>query len=174
MESPEVEPNEQWRAGGEAGYSVNAIFRQHGAAYAETRRLSAEQRRVIRNLSDCRTLALGGHIEQCDRCEAVHYRYHSCRDRHCPQCGGLARAEWRMSRAEELLPVPYYHAVFTVDHVWNPLMRANQQVCYDLLYATVSKLLKAYGQKYLGGEIGFILVLHTRRLRSGQAVGPEA
>jgi hypothetical protein len=161
VEFPEAEESVQWRSGGEAGYSVNEIFRQHGAAYAETRRLSAEQRRVIRNLSDCRTLALGGHIEQCDTCEAVHYRYHSCRDRHCPQCGGLARAEWLMSRAEELLPVPYYHAVFTVDHIWNGLLRANQPVCYDLLYAVVSKLLKAYGQRYLGGEIGFILVLHT-------------
>jgi hypothetical protein len=66
-----------------------------------------------------------------------------------------------MSRAEELLPVPYYHAVFTVDHIWNGLLLANQKVCYDLLYATVSQVLKAYGQRYSGGEIGFILVLHT-------------
>lgn len=161
MESPEVEQGAPGHGGGATEYSVNAIFRQHGAAYAETRRLSAEQRRVIRNLSDCRTMALGGHIEQCDTCEAVHYRYHSCRDRHCPQCGGLARAEWLMSRAEELLAVPYYHAVFTVDHVWNGLLLANQQRCYALLYAVVSKLLKDYGQRYLGGETGFILVLHT-------------
>jgi len=145
----------------EAGLSVNEILRAYGAEYAEQHGLSAEQRRVIRNLSDCRTMALGGHIEQCEKCAAIHYRYHSCRDRHCPQCGGLARAEWLMSRAEELLPVPYYHAVFTVDHVWNGLLLANQQVCYDLLYATVSQVLKAYGQRYLGGEIGFIGVLHT-------------
>lgn len=123
--------------------------------------MSNEQRRVLCDIIDCRSGSLGGHIEQCDSCHEVHYRHHSCRNRHCPQCGGLARSEWLLSRSSELLLVPYYHVVFTLDHVWNPLLRLNQQVCYDLLYAIVNELLKAYGVRYLGGEIGFIAVLHT-------------
>ena len=100
-------------------------------------------------------------MEQCDACDEVHYRNHSCRNRHCPQCGGQARSEWLLRRSEELLPVPYFHLVFTIDHQWNPLMLMNQRLCYDLLYATVNQLLKEYGERYLGGEVGFIGVLHT-------------
>ena len=123
--------------------------------------MTAQQRRVVQDIIDCRSGALGGHIEQCDRCGEVQYRHHSCRNRHCPQCEGGARAEWLLARGAELLPVPYYHGVFTVDHIWNEVMRWNQPVCYDLLYRVVNALLKEYGQCYLGGEVGFIGVLHT-------------
>jgi hypothetical protein len=142
-------------------YSVNEIFRVYGSAYAETHRMTAQQRRVMQDIIDCRSGALGGHIEQCDQCGEIHYRNHSCRNRHCPQCGGLSRGEWLFERAAELLPVPYFHVVFTLDHVWNALLRLNQPVCYDLLYEVASGLLKAYGQQYLGGAIGFMAVLHT-------------
>jgi len=143
------------------GPSVNEIFRQYGAEYVQTQRLTAEQRRVIRNLSDCRTGALGGHIDRCDRCGAVQYWYHSCRDRHCPQCQGQANREWLTVRAEELLAIPYFHTVFTVDHGWNPLLLVNPALCYDLLFATAKEVLKEFGQQYLGGETGFVAVLHT-------------
>ena len=145
----------------ENNHSVNEIFRLYGRSYEENHWMTKEQRRVMQEIIDCRSGALGGHIEQCDSCDKIHYRNHSCRNRHCPQCGGVARSEWLLSRSEELLDVPYFHVVFTIDHVWNPLMLVNQQFCYDLLYATVNQLLKEYGQRYLGGEVGFIAVLHT-------------
>ncbi len=144
-----------------AGPSINEIFRQYGGSYEQAYGMSGEQRRVLRDIIDCRSGALGGHIEQCDSCNEVHFRHHSCRNRHCPQCGGLARSEWLVTRGAELLPVPYYHVVFTLDHVFNALLRLNQQVCYDLFYKVVNEQLKAYGERYLGGEIGFIAVLHT-------------
>lgn len=148
--------------GGEVGeLSVNEIIRRYGEEYAQKHRLSGMQRRVLSDLRDCRTGALGGQIAQCEACQAVHYFAHSCRNRHCPQCGGQARAEWLNVRAQELLPVPYYHGVFTLDHVWNGLMQANAKACYELLYATVNEVLKEYGQRYLGGELGWIGVLHT-------------
>ena len=145
----------------EKKHSVNEIFRQYGESYEATHRMTKEQRRVMQDMIDCRSGALGGHVEQCDKCRKVHYRNHSCRNRNCAQCGGSARSEWLLSRSEELLNVPYFHVVFTIDHVWNPLMLVNQQLCYDLLYETVNGLLKEYGQRYLGGEVGFLTVLHT-------------
>lgn len=144
-----------------ANFSVNEIMRRYGASYLETHETTAQQRRVMQDLIDCRTGALGGQIKQCDRCGEIHHHNHSCRNRHCPQCGGAARGEWLMRRGEELLPVPYFHVVFTIDHVWNELLVRNQAVCYDLLYETANRLLKAYGQRYLGGEVGFLAVLHT-------------
>ena len=145
----------------EKSRSVNEIFRQYGESYEKSRPMTKEQRRLMQDMIDCRSGALGGHVEQCDSCHKVHYRNHSCRSRGCPQCGGSARSEWLLSRSEELLDVPYFHVVFTIDHVWNPLMLVNQQLCYDLFYATVNALLKEYGQRYLGGEVGFLTVLHT-------------
>lgn len=145
----------------ENSHSVNEIFRQYGRSYEQTHSVTREQRRVMQDIIDCRSGALGGHIGQCDSCRKVHYRNHSCRNRNCPQCGGLARSEWLLRRSKELLDVPYFHVVFTIDHVWNPLMLINQQVCYDLLYEIVNQLLKEYGQRYLGGEVGFLTVLHT-------------
>lgn len=118
----------------EASVSVNEIMRGYGASYLETHETTAHQRRVMQDLRDCRSGALGGQIKQCDSCGEVHYHNHSCRNRHCPQCGGAARSEWLMHRGEELLPVPYFHVVFTIDHVWNPLLVRNQAVCYDLPY----------------------------------------
>lgn len=161
MDSPEAGAGGGHGRGRAEELSVNRIFRQYGEAYAASHRLTIEQRRVMRNLIDCRTVALGGHIDQCDRCGAVHYFAHSCRDRHCPQCQGLASAEWLAARAGELLPIPYFHTVFTVDHTWNPLLLVNQKLCYDLLFATANEVLKEFGQRYLDGEVGYVAVLHT-------------
>jgi len=145
----------------EKSHSVNEIFRQYGESYEASHRMTKAQRRLMQDMIDCRSGALGGHVEQCDSCREIHYRNHSCRNRGCSQCGGSARSEWLLSRSEELLDVPYFHVVFTIDHVWNPLMLANQQACYDLFYEMVNRLLKEYGQRYLGGEVGFLTVLHT-------------
>lgn len=161
MHFPEAAAKVGHGQGREEQASLNAIFRRYGEAYAEAHGVTAAQRRVMRNLVDCRSGALGGHIEQCEACGAVHYFHHSCRDRHCPQCQGVASGEWLAVRAGELLPIPYFHTVFTVDHRWNPLLLVNQAVCYELLFATASEVLKEFGQRYLGGETGFLAVLHT-------------
>ncbi|MEM7130456.1 MAG: transposase, partial [Chloroflexota bacterium] len=158
----------------EKSHTVNEIFREYGESYEKSRPMTKEQRRLMRDMIDCRSGALGGHVEQCDSCHKVHYRNHSCRNRSCPQCGGSARSEWLLGRSEELLNVPYFHVVFTIDHVWNPLMLINQQVCYNLFYETVNALLKEYGQRYLGGEVGFIAVLHTWGQQLNYHVHPSA
>ena len=95
---------------------VADIFRRHGAAYRQTHadHLGGTERRVMAAIEACRTAALGGHVEHCADCGFVRNAYNSCRDRHCPKCQGLARAEWLEARQAELLPVPYFHVVFTV------------------------------------------------------------
>src|SRR6201995_5977376 len=95
---------------------VADIFRRHGEAFraAQGGRLSPDQRRVRAAIAACRTATLGGHVERCDDCGMVRIAYNSCRDRHCPKCQGLARAEWLSDRQTDLLPVPYFHVVFTV------------------------------------------------------------
>ena len=95
---------------------VADVFRRHGAAYrkAHAGHLSRGQRRVMGAIETCRSAALGGHVEQCNGCGQLRIAYNSCRNRHCPKCQGLARAEWLADRHSELLPVPYFHVVFTV------------------------------------------------------------
>jgi len=93
---------------------VADIFRRHGDVYRQTHNLGRVERRVMSAIESCRTAALGGHAEACDACGIVRYAYNSCRNRHCPKCQGLARAEWLEERQAELLPVPYFHVVFTM------------------------------------------------------------
>jgi putative transposase/transposase-like zinc-binding protein len=139
------------------------IFREHGEAYRRAHRLCAQQRRVMQAIEDCRTAALGGHLEACDRCGAEIARYHSCRNRHCPKCQTLAKERWVEVRTAELLPVPYFHLVFTLPHAINPLAQGNPKVIYHLLFQAASNTLQSFGRdpKWLGGEIGITMVLHT-------------
>ena len=139
------------------------IFRQHGEAYRRTHRVCAPQRRVMQAIEDCRTAALGGHLEACDHCGAEVARYHSCRNRHCPKCQTLAKERWVQARCAELLPVPYFHLVFTLPHEINPLAQGNPRVIYNLLFQAASETLQTFGRdrKWLGGEIGITMVLHT-------------
>lgn len=107
--------------------------------------------------------ALGGQIAQCDRCGAQRYVYHSCRNRHCPKCQTLARERWLAARGQELLPVPYFHLVFTLPHELNALVQGNPAALYTTLFGTVSATLIEFGanERRLGGEIAATLVLHT-------------
>jgi hypothetical protein len=98
---------------------VAAIFRAHGEVYRQGHRLSGGQRRVMRDIEACRTAVLGGHLAPCDRCGAQVVRYHSCRNRHCPTCQTLAKVQWVEARQQDLLPVPYFHGVFTLPHGLN-------------------------------------------------------
>jgi hypothetical protein len=137
------------------------IFRSLDASFLDS--LPPAQRRAVRNIADCRTAALGGHMERCDQCGHQQIAYNSCRDRHCPKCQAAARAEWMQARAEELLPVNYYHVVFTLPEQLSLLALHNKQVIYDLLFRAASETLLeiAADPKHLGAKIGFFAVLHT-------------
>jgi hypothetical protein len=142
---------------------VADIFRAHGERFRATHRLCAQQHRVMRAIEVCRTPALGAQAVQCDRCGATELRLHSCRNRHCPKCQRLAKEHWLDARCAELLPVEYFHVVFTLPHAINPLAQGNPRVVYRLLFQAASETLLEFGRnpRWLGGEIGATLVLHT-------------
>jgi predicted Zn-ribbon and HTH transcriptional regulator len=137
------------------------IFRQYGQSYAKTHRLSAAQQKVMRAVEVCRTAELGGHLKQCDRCGFEHPSYNSCRNRHCPKCQSLAKAQWLQKQNAELLPVGYFHLVFTLPHLFNGLILAHKKIVLSLLFKAVSETLLEFGQRRLGGTVGIIAVLHT-------------
>ena len=121
------------------------------------------QSRVMTAIEQCRTAALGGHVEQCDHCGHRRVWYNSCRNRHCPTCQSLARAEWLERRRADLLPTEYFHVVFTVPPAVAEVAAQNKAVVYGLLFRTVAQTLRtiAADPRHLGAEIGFFAVLHT-------------
>ena len=145
-------------------FEVADVVRQFGAAYQAARPLPLLQQRVLHDIEVCRTAALGGHVEECNQCGYRRPVYNSCRNRHCPKCQTLARAQWLEERRAELLPVGYFHNVFTLPHELNDLAAANQRVLYRLLFRSVAATLHAFAadpQYGLGGQAGFTAVLHT-------------
>ena len=124
---------------------------------------TVEHKRVLGALTACRTAALGGHKSRCDHCGHEEIAYNSCRNRHCPKCQAAARHDWLEARSLELLPVPYYHVVFTLPEVFGPLALQNKRIVYDILFRSASKTLLqiAADPKHLGAQIGFLAVLHT-------------
>jgi hypothetical protein len=145
--------------------TVGTVFRRYGEAYrAEAGcSLSSAQQRIMTAIAQCRTAALGGHVEQCDRCGDTRVWYNSCRDRHCPQCQSLARTEWIEDRQAEILPVPYFHVVFTVPDQVAVIAYQNKAVVYAILFRAVADTLRtiAADPTHLGADIGFFGVLHT-------------
>ena len=141
------------------------IFRLHGPAYLTTfgDSLSHEQKQALRAIGVCRTPALGGHVDQCDRCGYRKISYCSCRNRHCPKCHERARAQWLEQRAAELLPVEYFHVVFTLPQRLAPLALQNQRLIYGILFRAAAETLTriAGDPRHLGARIGFLAVLHT-------------
>jgi hypothetical protein len=139
------------------------IFRQHGPAYRQAHPLPWHQEALMRAIETCRTPALGGVVEWCGRCQYSHVQYRSCRNRHCPKCQGLARAHWLELRQAELLPVEYFHVVFTVPEPIAAIAFYNKAVVYDILFRATSKtLLSIAGDpQRLGVELGFFAVLHS-------------
>jgi hypothetical protein len=147
------------------------IFGQYGEAYQRTHRLRPSQRKAAWAITHCRTAALGGEHQWCEVCGFEQFTYHSCRNRHCPKCQSTASAAWVAARQEELLPVPYFHNVFTLPHDLNPLIlysERNQRALLRLLFDATAATLLTFGRHELGGQIGFTLVLHTwdQRLRA--------
>src|SRR3954468_324193 len=142
---------------------VAAIFRRHGPAYrqAHADRLGGTGRRAMAAIEACRTPALGGHAERCADGGFSRQAYNSCRDRHCPKCQGLARAEWLAARQAELLPVPYFHVVFTVPAPVADLAFRNKAAVYGMLFHAAAEALRdvAGDRRHLGAEIGAVAVL---------------
>jgi hypothetical protein len=144
---------------------VADIFRTCGAQYRKIHgaSMSREQHRVMRAIESCRTAFLGGHVDVCDECGIERNSYNSCRNRHCPKCQSLAKAEWLDERMAELLPVPYYHVVFTIPEEVASVAFQNKKLVYTILFKAASETLRiiAANPKYLGAQIGFLAVLHT-------------
>ncbi len=144
---------------------VADVFRRHGPAYrhAHADHLGRTERRVMAAIEACRTPVLGGHVEHCADCGLVRCAYNSCRDRHCPKCQALARADWLEARQAELLPVPYFHVVFTLPASVAEIAFHNKAVVYAILFRAAAEALRrvAANPRYLGAEIGAVAVLHT-------------
>jgi hypothetical protein len=148
-----------------AGLEVADVFRRHGDAYrrAHAGHLGRVERRVMSAIERCRTAELGGHAEVCSSCGLIRCAYNSCRNRHCPKCQGRARAEWVAARQAELLPVPYFHVVFTLPAAVAEIAFQNKATVYAILFQAAAETLCtiAADPKHLGAEIGLVAVLHT-------------
>jgi hypothetical protein len=147
-------------------------MRAGGDAYRASHRLGGQQERVLRALVNCRTAALGGVKLQCDGCGAVAFQYASCGNRHCPKCQTLAQTRWVERQCAALLDIGYFHLVFTLPHELNPLAQGNPTLIYRLLFNSASQTLLEFGRnpRWLGGELGITMVLHTWWQNLGQHI----
>ena len=139
------------------------IVRAHGAAYQRVHPLCRAQRRALRAIATCRTAVLGGHRTVCTACGTERITYNSCRNRHCPKCQRVATERWLAARRREVLPIPYFHVVFTLPHALNPLAQSHPRLIYRLLFRAAASTLTRFGRdpRHLGGDIGGTAVLHT-------------
>jgi hypothetical protein len=142
-----------------AGVSLARVLR--AALQAGRPSLPPHRWRILNALLACRTPALGGHRYRCQACGRTHFVPHSCRNRHCPLCQGQAARRWLEQQEATLLPVPYFHLVFTLPHVLNPLIRQNPRALYTLLFQTASQTLLEFGRRRWGAQLGITAVLHT-------------
>ena len=144
-------------------FEMADVFRRHGEGYerANAGHLGRVERRVIGAITACRTAPLGGHVERCDDCGLTRIAYNSCRNRHCGKCQGVARAEWLAARQAELLPVPYFHVVFTLPPAAAEIAFQNKQTVYGLLMRVTAQALMTLAAERRGAKIGLIAVLHT-------------
>ena len=152
------------------------VLRRHGPRYLATHDLPSAKAKVWRAIVACRTAVLGGHVECCDACGTLRHVYHSCRNRHCPQCQTRAKEAWLVQRRRELLPVPYFHLVFTLPHALNGLIGIAPRGLYEMLFGAVSATLTAFAAnpRWLGGTAAFSLVLHTWKQDLGRHVHVHA
>ncbi len=152
------------------------MLARFGPAYLAQHRLTATQAKAWWAIAACRTAALGGHLESCDACGTSRHVYHSCRNRHCPKCQTRAKEAWLAARRREVLPVPYFHLVFTLPHALNGLIAAAPRRLYEALFATVSATLGEFAghRRHLGGVPACSLVLHTWKQDLGRHVHVHA
>jgi hypothetical protein len=144
-------------------FEVADVVRAYGDEYRRRHRPSAAQEKVLRHLAACRTAGLGGHVDECNACGHVRISYNSCRDRHCPKCQAHQRAAWLAQRLERLLPIPYFHVVFTLPVELRSLALHNKTTAFSILFRAAAATLQqiASDPRHLGAEIGFTMLLHT-------------
>ena len=148
----------------DGGCELADVLRRYGADFADAHALRSPQHKAIRAITACRTAALGGHRQWCESCGYQRYVYHSCRNRHCPQCQSTTKAAWVKARQDELLPVPYFHNVFTLPHELSALVlysERNQRALLKLLFDAAAQTLLEFGRQEFSGKVGFSLLLHT-------------
>lgn len=145
------------------GAELADVFNAHAKTYCERYKIPLQQHKVINSIKQCRTAALGGHIQECDHCGISAPRYNSCRNRHCPKCQSLAKAKWLAAKENELLPVEYFHVVFTLPHELNELAQFNDKLIYRLLFQSGWHAISTLGRdsKRYNGEMGMLAILHT-------------
>lgn len=143
--------------------TVCDILREYGGQYIDKNKLKGQQKGIINLLSSCRTQALGSHFRRCDHCLYIDKSYNSCRNRHCPNCQHKDREEWLDKRMKELLPLGYYHLVFTIPHLLNDLCLQNKKEMYGILFKAASRTVLELSKdtRHLGADTGLITVLHT-------------
>jgi DNA-directed RNA polymerase subunit RPC12/RpoP len=149
------------KAGQAKPITVGEIVRAALPEFSQTHRLPAHHWRVLHAIAACHTPALGGHQYRCANCGREHFVPHSCGNRHCPSCQGLDGAQWLEQQIDQLLPIPYFHIVFTLPHELNPLIQHNQAALYSLLFASASATLLQFGRNNLQANLGITAVLHT-------------
>jgi len=157
-------PNSVTKALDQPPVELADIFTAHQSDYHSRYSVPVSHLKVMRAIEICRTDTLGGHTDKCDHCGFKRIWYNSCRNRHCPKCQSMAKAQWLQSRKAELLPVSYFHNVFTLPHLINPIARCNKKIVYDMLFHSVAYTLKLFGvdpKHGLNGELGFTAILHT-------------
>jgi hypothetical protein len=137
------------------------ILYQHMGDYQNQYLLWPEHKKIVSDLLNCRTAQLGGHIQRCDSCGAIRITYHSCRNRHCPKCQHMPRERWLEKRKDEILPLNYFHVVFTLPHELNTIILNNKKVMLNCLFTAASKTLLTFGENELNGTPGFLATLHT-------------
>jgi len=141
--------------------SVGGVFRRYGAEFLAEQALSVRQQQALRAIRDCRTGTLGTRADECEECGTLRLFHCSCGDRHCPVCQYRARQRWFSARWAELLPVFYFHGVFTLPHEYNALVPYNQALIYELVFRTAADVLLRAGRTKLGGDLGLTAILHT-------------
>ena len=154
-------PGCQRLAAARSGVELADILRAYGESYRRDHPLPVSHLKVIEAVERCRTATLGGHLERCDSCGFERPAYNSCRNRHGPKCQSLAKVKWLNKQKSEILPVGYFHLVFTLPHELNGLIRTNKKILLSHLFKAVGETLVDFGRTRLGGQIGFITVLHT-------------
>ena len=137
------------------------ILQHHLEDYKRQYRLGPEHQKILSDLLNCRTAKMGGRVERCDTCGSLRIVYHSCRNRHCPKCQHMPRERWLAKRQAEILPVNYFHVVFTLPHELNAVILNHKKLMLNGLFAAASQTLLRFGQNELGGRLGFLAVLHT-------------
>lgn len=144
-------------------FEVADIIKRWGKEYQQNNGMTRKQHKVMNAIVQCRTESCGYHLDRCNHCGHTEQDFNSCRDRHCPKCQSISRNKWVNARLNDILPVPYYHAIFTLPHQLHSLIIFNKELIYDLLFSCSARTLLAFGRdpKWLGGELGFYGILHT-------------